>query len=692
MLGCRDPLRKLAVVTNADASQIERLRAEIRHHDRAYYIEAAPTISDLEYDRLLEQLRSLEASHPELVTPESPTQRVGDAPVNELTAVEHARPMLSMDNTYSEGDLATWAARTAKQLGTDEPIEWVLELKIDGVAVSLAYEHGRFAQAATRGNGIVGDDVTHTIRTVGGVPLQLDLAGAPARLDVRGEVYMANSDLVRLNEKQAAEGLPAFANTRNVAAGSIRLLDPKLAAGRPLRFFCHGLGDAGGLPIHSQTDLFAWAHKAGLPVAPSSRGFHSIDALIEYGREQIESLHELDFEVDGFVVKVNSFAQQRRLGSTAKSPRWAIAWKFEKYEATTTLARIRVQVGRGGTITPVADLEPVQLAGTTVSRASLHNADEVARKDVRVGDVLVVEKAGKVIPHVVRVEKHLRTERLPKWHPPTECPECETPVVRDPEGVYIRCPNVRCPARQRERLKFFASRGAMEIEGLGEKLVEQLVASGLVADYADLYRLSSSDLLPLERMGAKSAENLVAQIDASRSRGLPRVLNALAIPHVGPRVASLLANAFGSITALTEASQESLAAVSEIGPVIAESVHAWLTGDYGRHVVAGLHEVGVQMQMPDGHRARRDGPLADKTLVVTGTLEGFTRQEAEQAIRSAGGRAASSVSKKTDYVVAGVEAGSKREKAEKLGVPILDEAAFRALLDADAAEPASPAG
>ncbi len=668
-------------MTKSAASQIEQLRADIRRHDRAYYIDAAPTISDLQYDRLLEQLRSLEAEHPELVSSESPTQRVGDAPVDELTSVQHVRPMLSMDNTYSEGDLAAWAARTTKQLGANEPIEWVFELKIDGVAVSLSYEEGRFAQAATRGNGIVGDNVTHTLRTVGGVPLQLEIHDAPGRLDVRGEVYMANSDLVRLNEKQAAEGLPAFANTRNVAAGSIRLLDPKLAASRPLRFFCHGLGDAGGLPIHSQTDLFKWATTAGLPVAPWSRVFPSIDALIEYGREQIEALHELDFEVDGFVVKVNSLAQQQRLGSTSKSPRWAIAWKFEKYEATTTLARIRVQVGRGGTITPVADLEPVQLAGTTVSRASLHNADEVARKDVRVGDVLVVEKAGKVIPHVVRVEKHLRTQRLPKWQPPTTCPECETPVVRDPDGVYIRCPNVRCPARQRERLKFFASRGAMDIEGLGEKLVEQLVMSGLVADYADLYRLSSSDLLPLERMGNKSADNLVTQIDASRSRGLPRVLNALAIPHVGPRVATILAEEFGSIAALTEASAETLSAVSEIGPVIAESVHGWLTSDYGRHVVAGLLEMGVQMQMPEGHRARREGPLAGKTLVVTGTLEGFTRQDAEEAIRSAGGRAASSVSKKTDYVVAGAEAGSKLEKAEKLGVPILDETAFRRLLE-----------
>jgi DNA ligase (NAD+) len=669
------------IVTSSAASRIGELRAQILEHDRRYYIEAAPVISDLEYDRLLAELRELEARHPDLITPESPTQRVGDSAVDELGAVRHARPMLSMDNTYSEGDLQAWASRTAKALGNAETIEWVLELKIDGVAVSLAYDNGRFAQGATRGNGVVGDDITHTLRTVGGVPLQLSVDAPPGRLDIRGEVYMTNSDLVRLNEKQAAAGLPAFANTRNVAAGSVRLLDPKLAAARPLRFFCHGLGDAGGLPIHSQTDLFTWAVTAGLPVAPWSQSFGSIEALIDYGREHIESLHELDFEVDGFVVKVNRFDHQRRLGSTSKSPRWAIAWKFEKYEATTTLERIRVQVGRGGTVTPVADLAPVQLAGTTVSRASLHNADEVARKDVRVGDVLVVEKAGKVIPHVVRVEKHLRTKRLTRWQPPTECPECQTPLVRDPEGVFIRCPNVHCPARRRERLKFFASRGAMEIEGLGEKLVEQLVATGLVSDYADLYRLTSEDLLPLERMGKKSADNLVRQIAASRGRGLPRVLNALAIPHVGPRVAMLLAEEFGSIEAIRDARQETLSAVQDIGPVIAASVHSWLTSEYGRYVVDGLKAAGVEMAMLTERAARPDGPLAGKTCVVTGTLQGFTRQEAEEAIRSAGGRASSSVSSKTDYVIAGEEAGSKRSKAEKIGVPILDELAFRRLLE-----------
>ena len=414
-------------------------------------------------------------------------------------------------------------------------------------------------------------------------------------------------------------------------------------------------------------------------MAPRTRRFESVDGLIDAGTELIEQLHELDFEVDGFVVKVDRFDQQRQLGTTAKSPRWAIAWKFEKFEATTQLAGIRVQVGRGGTVTPVADLEPVELAGSIVRRASLHNADEVARKDIRVGDVLVVEKAGKVIPHVVRVEKHLRTKRLQAWQPPTECPECATPLVRDEEGVYIRCPNVHCPARQRERLKFFASRNAMDIEGLGDKLVEQFVATGLVNDYADLYRLNVDQLITLERMGKKSAENLVTQIAASRDRGLVRLLNALGIRHVGPRVAMLLARRFPSIDALRQAPVEELAAVHEIGDVIAASVHDWLASDYGRGVIDHLAAVGVTMEVPAEERAS-DGPLTGKTLVVTGTLARYTRQEAEAAIQQAGGRAASSVSKKTDYLVAGEEAGSKLAKAEKLGVTVLDEASFEQLL------------
>ena len=669
-------------MTVSAASRIAKLREEIRQHDRKYYVEAAAAISDREYDRLVDELRELEARHPDLVTPDSPTQRVGDEPVPELQPVRHRVPMMSIDNTYGTDDLAVWGKRVEKLLadaGHDEPVEWVLELKIDGVAMSLRYENGALKQAATRGNGVMGDDVTHNVRTIHGVPLVLGLAKPPEAIEVRGEVYMTNSDLVALNETQAREGLPPFANTRNVAAGSIRLLDPRECAARPLRFFCHGVGDSTGLGAGSQTELLAWATRAGMPVAPGTQVFGSLDALVERGTELIEELHDLDFEVDGFVVKVNRFDQQRILGATAKSPRWAIAWKFEKFEATTTLAGIRVQVGRGGTITPVADLEPVELAGTIVRRASLHNADEIARKDIRIGDVLVVEKAGKVIPHVVRVEKHLREGHSPPWVFPAECPECGTAVVKDEEGVYIRCPNVDCPARCRERLRFFASRGAMDIEGLGDKLVEQLVSTGLVKDYADLYALTPEQLEPLERMGKKSATALVKQIATSKSRGLIRVLNALGIRHVGPRVATLLCERFPAIEKLQAASTEDLADVPEIGEIIARSVHAWLQSDYGRQTIAGLSAAGVQLDVPTADRVA-GGPLVGKTLVVTGTLAGFSRQEAEEAIRKAGGRASGSVSKKTDYVVAGEEAGSKLATATKLGVPVLDEAAFRKLL------------
>ena len=671
-------------MTASAAATIATLRARIRHHDRKYYVEASPEITDREYDRLLDELRELEAKHPQLVTADSPTQRVGDEPVAALRPVRHRVPMLSIDNTYSADDLVAWGRRVEKLLadaGDAGPVEWVLELKIDGVAMSLRYDDGRLTLAATRGNGVTGDDVTHNVRTIHGVPLVLDRAELPGSIEVRGEVYMTNSDLVTLNEAQAEAGLPPFANTRNVVAGSIRLLDPRESAARPLRFFCHGVGDAAGLDVASQADLRAWAVQAGLPAAPGTQVFSSLDALVERGTELIGELHALDFEVDGFVVKVNRFAQQRLLGTTAKSPRWAIAWKFEKFEATTTLAGIRVQVGRGGTITPVADLEPVELAGTIVRRASLHNADEIARKDIRIGDVLVVEKAGKVIPHVVRVEKHLRKGHPRAWAFPTECPECGTAVVKDEEGVYIRCPNVDCPARCRERLRFFASRGAMDIEGLGDKLVEQLVSTGLVKNYADLYALAADQLEPLERMGRKSATALVEQIAASRSRGLVRVLNALGIRHVGPRVASLLCERFPTIEKLQAASVDDLANVPEIGEIIAASVHEWLASDDGRQTIQALRAAGLTLDVPEADRVA-GGPLTGKTLVVTGTLPGFSRQEAEAAIRQAGGRASSSVSKKTDYLLAGEDAGSKLANAKKLGVPVIDEAEFRKLIAA----------
>ena len=667
---------------NEVAKHITNLCEKIRHHDRLYYSETQPEISDLEYDRLIEELQQLEADNPSLITPDSPTQRVSGEAIGSLDSVQHHIPMLSIDNTYNTQDLKAWGTRTKKHLqesGNNEPIHWVLELKIDGVAASLIYDLGLLVLGATRGNGIVGDDITHNVKTINSIPLRLGLQNPPPRVEVRGEVFMTNSALVALNESQSALGLPPFANTRNVAAGSIRLLDSKECGARPLRFFCHGVGNMESLNIDSQFEFYTWAKNAGLPIAPKTERFDSLDDLIDAGTALIEGLHQLDFEVDGFVIKVDRFSQQKLLGNTAKSPRWAIAWKFEKFEATTQLLDIRVQVGRGGTVTPVADLAPVQLAGTTVRRASLHNADEVARKDVRIGDVLVVEKAGKVIPHVVRVEKHLRKKKLSKWCFPEHCPECNTELIREQNGVYIRCPNNQCPAQQRERLKFFASRNAMDIGGLGDKLVEQLVATGMVQDYADLYALNVSQLQSLERMGKKSAEKIVAEIANSRNRGLVRVLNALGIRHVGPRVSTLLTEEFPTVDILRKATVEELAAVHEIGDVIAESVHDWLMSEYGTQVIDRLMSAGVTMQVSQTSEIR-DGQLSGKTVVVTGTLESFTRQEAEEAIQKAGGRSSSSVSKNTDYVVAGNEAGSKLAKAEKLGVTVLNNDQFKELL------------
>ena len=666
---------------NEDArTQIEQMRSEIRRHDRQYYVESDPEISDLEYDRLLESLRQLEERFPHLIALDSPTQRVGGESVSGLQQVAHQVPMLSIDNTYSSEDLLHWGKRVTKLLD-ERHTRWMVELKIDGVAISLIYRNGLLVQGVTRGNGLIGDDVTHAVRTISSIPLTLTLDHPPEMVEVRGEVYMTNADLVKLNESQVSQGLPAFANTRNVVSGSVRLLDPRIVSSRPLKFFCHGLGDSRGLSLKSQSAYYEWASLAGLSIAPRSAAFDSLDEVVQYGTNLIEELHSLDFEIDGLVIKVNDFDCQQILGSTAKCPRWAIAWKFEKFEATTTLVAIRVQIGRGGTVTPVADLEPVELAGTIVRRASLHNAAEVARKDVRIGDVLVVEKAGKVIPHVVRVEKHLRKQGLLPWCMPTACPECGTILMQDPEGIFIRCPHFHCPAQQRERIRFFASRGAMDIDHLGDKLVEQLVSTGLVQSYGDLYRLDAVTLASLDRMGKKSAEALVLHIKNSRTRGLSKLLNALGIRHVGPRVAQSLADHFLSIDAILQATIEDLSTVPDIGPAIAESVHQWFSGEHGSRIITDLRECGVTLESDPPAEQVSSGPLAGKLFVVTGTLEKYSRKDAEDAIVAAGGRVGASVTKKTDYLINGENAGSKLATARKLGVQVLDESGFKVLLE-----------
>ncbi len=664
--------------------QIEELRSLVRYHDRRYYVDASPEISDLEYDRLMERLKALEDAHPELTTPDSPTQRVGDQPVPELEQVEHRVPMLSIDNTYSIEELQKYGQRTAKLLD-GEPVEWVVELKIDGVAVSLVYEHGLLVRGVTRGNGRVGDDITHNVRTIADLPLRLNSENPPPVLEVRGEVYMPNSFLVTLNQRQQEKKEPPFKNTRNASAGTVRVLDPRVCASRNLRVFCHGVGFCQGLHAENHMEFLEEIAGYGLPPTPHVQCFPRFQAAVDHCESLIERLHELDFEVDGLVLKVNRFEQRDRLGATSKSPRWVIAYKFEKYEAITRLNNITVQVGKTGAITPVADLEPVQLAGTTVSRASLHNADEIQRKDVRVGDVVVVEKAGKIIPHIVRVEKHERAAELPAYTFPVQCPECESALVKDEGGVYMRCPNLHCPAQVKERVRYFASRNAMDIEGLGEKLVDQLVSGGLVRDFGDLFRLQKEQLVQLERMGEKSADNLLAGLDASKQRGLARLLNALSIRHVGGRVASVLAEHFASMDDLRKATVEQLSAIQEIGPIIAQSVVDYLQSEAGIRTVQDLQQLGVLThRLQQRTTTAGSGPLVGKTLVVTGTLQRYTRDEIQQRIESLGGRAASSVSKSTDYVVAGEKAGSKLAKAQKLGVKVLTEDEFRSLIGEEA--------
>jgi DNA ligase (NAD+) len=667
-------------VTKSIERQIEQLREVIREHDRQYYVDAAPTISDREYDKLLDELRQLEAAHPGLVTSDSPTQRVGGEPISGLEHVRHRVPMLSMDNTYSLEELEKYGERTAKLLAGEE-IAWVVELKIDGVAVAIAYENGLLVQGATRGDGTVGDDVTHNLRTVAGVPLRLSGADVPKSLEVRGEVYMTNSDLADINARRQTEGLELYANTRNTAAGGIKLLDPRLCAQRRLRFFCHGVGYVEELPAASHMEFLKLIGQWGIPATPLAKRFDTFAAAVEHCQSLIARLHEFDFEVDGLVLKVDRFDQRARLGATSKAPRWLVAYKFAKYEATTQVNDIFVTVGKSGTVTPTAELEPVQIAGTTVSRVSLHNVEEIARKDVRIGDTIVVEKAGKVIPHVVRVEKHLRPDDAREFVYPTHCPACGTKLEKDEGGVYIRCPNFSCPAQLGERLLYYASRSAMDIEGLGEKLADQLVASELVKDFADLYELTEEQLTELERMGEKSAQKLIANIGGSKSRGLARLLNALSIRHVGTRVAATMAGHFGSMGDLVAATEEELSDVEDVGPVIAESVYGLLHSKRGERMIRRLQEVGVEMTAPKTPR-KAAGALTGKKLVVTGTLTKYTREEIQELITQHGGRAASSVSKSTDYLVAGENAGSKLEKAEKLGVKVITEDEFEALVKA----------
>lgn len=661
------------------AARIARLVSEIQRFDHEYYTLAKPTVTDLEYDRKLRELEDLEFAFPNLAINDSPTKRIGDAPLDGLIQVTHRIPMLSIENTYTEQELRDFFTRIEKLL-PNEKLEWVVELKVDGVAASIVYEDGLLVQAVTRGNGEVGDDITHNIRTLKGLPLRLLGASIPRVLEIRGEVYMTNADLVGLNEQRAKAGESEFKNTRNVTAGSIRLLDSKICSQRRLRFLGHGIGFCDGLSFRTHMDFLSKVQEFGVPTTPGVKYFGDKEQAIAHCNRLVETLHELDFEVDGLVIKVNSIEQRETLGSTSKCPRWIIAYKIEKYEAETILLDIKTQVGKTGTVTPVGELQPVELAGTTVSRVSLHNNDEIERKDIRIGDWVVVEKAGKIIPHIVRVEKHRRTADLPKYQFPTHCPECNSLLQRDNDGVYIRCVSKECPAQWRQRLRYFATRDCMDIEGLGEKLVNQLVDSGMVQSFGDLYSLTLEKLMSLDRMGKKSAENLLQGIEASKNRGLTRVLNAISIRHVGQRVALVLARTFGDIDALVSADIEAVGQIDEIGPTIAQSVISFVRSDEGTELIRQLRENGVSLKTSTDDAIDSSGVFANKTIVVTGSLRKYSRDEIEKLIVQKGGRAASSVSKKTDFLIAGEDAGSKLEKARTLGVPVLSEDDFDSLL------------
>jgi DNA ligase (NAD+) len=683
------------------AERIEELRRLIRHHEERYYVLSDPEIADAEFDALMTELERLEGEHPDLVSDDSPTRRVGGRVAAGFASVEHAQPMLSLDNAYSEDELRAFDDRVRRGLAAAgesiDNADYVAELKIDGVSIALTYEDGLLVRGATRGDGVRGEEVTAQIRTIRAIPLRLRGA-ADGRLEVRGEVYLPRKAFERINREREQSGETLFANPRNAAAGTLRNLDPALVAKRGLSAFLYQV--AGGpegpqvrLDTHSQTleALREW----GLPVETHWRRCMGIEPLVGYCREWDEKRRTLDFDTDGVVIKLDSIAYRQRLGATSKFPRWAIAFKFPAEQKTTRLKEIAVNVGRTGAVTPFAVLEPVILAGTTVSMATLHNADDIARKDIREGDWVLVEKAGDVIPRVIGPVMTRRPPEAVPWQMPAICPRCGAALHR-PEGEVVwRCENTSCPAKLQRGLEHFASRGAMNIEGLGESLIAQLLDARLVTDYADIYSLSVETLAGLvstsvrsdgraigRRFGEKNAAKVVAQIDRSRSNELWRTIYGLGIRHVGERAAQVLAQAFGSMEALIGATTEQLQQTHEIGPVLAESVRTWLDEPRNRALVERLGQAGVRMDVPPDQRmvVAVDGPLKGRTYVLTGTLSSMTREQATAAIEGLGGRVAGSVSRKTAGVIVGADAGSKADKARELDVPILDEAEFLRLI------------
>jgi len=655
----------------------EELRSQIRYHDYRYYVLDSPEISDAEYDELMRELRELEARFPELVTPDSPTQRVGGEPVEAFGIVEHRVPLLSLANAFSREELDAWFRRAVGLAGRDD-LAMVVEPKIDGLAVALVYEDGRFTTGATRGDGYRGENITQNLRTIRSIPLTLD-GEVPPRFEVRGEVYLRKRDFELLNEERARNGEPLFANPRNAAAGSVRQKDPRVTAGRPLDVFIYQLGWAeGGRPRESHWETLEWMRELGFRVNPDIRRLAHLDAVWEACQDWLERRERLDFDIDGVVVKLDSLAVQDELGAVGREPRWAIAYKFPPTQATTRLLRIDVNVGRTGSLNPFAVLEPVRVGGATVQLATLHNEDDIHRKDIREGDWVIVQRAGDVIPQVVGPVLSRRTGEERVFQMPDRCPVCGTPTVRLPGEAMHYCPNQECPAQAYRLLTHFVSRDAMDIDGVGESLASQLMEAGLVRDPGDLYSLTKDDLLRLERMGDKSAEKVLASIEASKDRSLARVLFALGIRHVGQQVAELLASHFRSLDALASASVDEIDAIPTIGETIARSIYEYFRVPRNREVIEKLRRAGVRLAEESPRAA--GGALSGLQFVVTGRLQRFSRSEVEDLIRRNGGAVGSSVSRNTDYVVAGEDPGSKLAKAQQLGRPVLDETAFLDLL------------
>ena len=674
----------MAGIVESPGKEAERLREQLDRHNYLYYVLDQPEITDAEYDRLLRQLEALEAAHPELRTPDSPTQRVGAAPSEKFGAVAHRRPMLSLANAMDAEEMAEFDARIKRFLKSDEEIEYVAEVKLDGLAVELVYEDGRLATGSTRGDGVNGEDVTANIRTIRSVPLKLikpPHQALPKLLEVRGEVIFPRRAFDRLNAERIRADEAPFANPRNAAAGSLRQLDPKVTASRPLDIFVHSPGLIEGTGFDSQWEFLQGVRQMGLKVNPLSRICASGAAVLEYWNEMSEKRHELDYEADGVVAKVNSFALQERLGEVSRSPRWAVAYKFKAQQAETKVRAIEVQVGRIGSLTPVAKLEPVALAGVTISNASLHNLDEIRRKDIRAGDTALIERAGDVIPYVVRVTKkgHPRAD---EFQMPRHCPECGGAIIHEEGEVAYFCVNANCPARMRESIRHFASKTALDIDGLGDKLVAQLVERGLVKELDDIFRLTAEQIAGLERMADKSAANLIAAIERSRHTTLDRVINGLGIRHVGEHTARQLAIRFRTLGELMKAGEEELLSVRDIGEEAARSIREYFDEPRNRRAVERLAE--LLDVAPVAEPAEGRDVLRGKAFVLTGGLETMTRDEAERRILSAGGRISAAVSRKTDFVVAGADPGSKLRKAEQLGVKVLDERDFLKLLEGEA--------